>query len=142
MVRCTSFSIYAIFCFGLPEYLCTIGKDLRVSKTSITRSLCNQIFTSPIHWTEATNFPKSATHALDFGPGGLSGIGPLTARNFDGRGVRVIVIGERGKGDAELYDSTTVQREDNWGEKYAPRLVQSRYVPFSFESPDFVHDCC
>ncbi|KAJ3916064.1 fatty acid synthase [Lentinula edodes] len=109
----------------IPVFNTEDGKDLRASKTSITRSLCNQIFTSPIHWTEATNFPKSATHALDFGPGGLSGIGPLTARNFDGRGVRVIVIGERGKGDAELYDSTTVQREDNWGEKYAPRLVKS-----------------
>jgi len=63
---------------------------------------------------------------LDFGPGGLSGIGPLTGRNFDGKGVRVIVIGERGKGDAELYNSTEIKREKNWAEKYAPRLVKSK----------------
>ena len=99
---------------------------MRSFKTSITRSLCSQVLTSPIHWTKATNFPKTATHALDFGPGGISGIGPLTARNFDGKGVRVIVIGERGKGDAELYNSSSVTREDNWAEKYSPRLVKAK----------------
>jgi hypothetical protein len=68
-------------------------------------SLCDQIFTSPIQWTAATNFPETATHAIDFGPGGTSGIGPLTARNLDGRGVRVIIVGDKGKGGAEVYDS-------------------------------------
>ena len=29
---------------------------MRELKSSITRSLCNQIFTSPIHWSKATNF--------------------------------------------------------------------------------------
>jgi fatty acid synthase subunit alpha, fungi type len=61
------------------------GSDLREIKGSITCSLCDQIFTSPIHWTLATKFPESATHAVDFGPGGTSGIGPLTAKNMDGR---------------------------------------------------------
>lgn len=75
---------------------------------------------------KATNFPKSATHVLDFGPGGLGGISPLTARTFDGKGVRVIVIGERGKGDAEFYSSVVIKREDNRGEKYAPRLVKNK----------------
>ena len=51
----------------------------------------------PIHWSKATAFPDSATHAVDFGPGGLSGIGSLTARNLDGRGVRMIVIGEKAR---------------------------------------------
>lgn len=46
------------------------------------------ILTSPIHWSKATNSSENATHAIDFGPGGFSGIGPLTAKNFDGRGVR------------------------------------------------------
>jgi fatty acid synthase subunit alpha len=49
-----------------------------------------------------TDFPETATHAIDFGPGGTSGIGPLTARNLDGRGVRVVVVGEKGKGGAEV----------------------------------------
>ena len=53
-----------------------LGSDLRKLKTSITDSLCEQIFVKPIHWTKATEFPESATHAIDFGPGGMSGIGP------------------------------------------------------------------
>lgn len=101
---------------------------MRTLTTSVTRSLCDQIFTAPIHWTKAIDFPESATHAVDFGPGGLSGIGPLTARNFDGRGVRVIVVGDRAKGDAELYNSTSVKNEAWWGKEYAPALVKGRYV--------------
>ena len=69
---------------------------MRELNSSITCSLCNQIFTSPIHWSEATNFSETATHAIDFGLGGLSGIGP-SERNLDGRGVHVIVTGDRGK---------------------------------------------
>lgn len=101
---------------------------MRKATSSITRLLCEQIFTSPIHWTKATNFPETATHAIDFGPGGLSGIGPLTAKNFDGRGVRVIVAGEKGKGDAELYGSTGVKFEEWWSKKWSPSLIRTRYV--------------
>ena len=75
---------------------------MRNLKSSITRSLCDQIFTSPIHWPIATNFSETATHAIDFGLGGLSGIRPLTARNLDGHGVLFIVTGDKGRGDAEL----------------------------------------
>ena len=103
-----------------------IGSDMRELKSSITRSLCDQIFTSPIHWTKATNFPETATHAIDFGPGGLSGIGPLTARNFDGRGVRVVVAGEKGKGDVELFNSLDINYEACWNKRWSPGLVRTR----------------
>jgi fatty acid synthase subunit beta len=103
-----------------------LGTDLRQLSTSITQSLCEQIFTKPIHWSTATNFPESATHAVDFGPGGLSGIGPLTAKNLDGRGVRVIVVGDRAKGDPELYNAERVRYEEWWSKKYAPGLVKTR----------------
>jgi hypothetical protein len=43
---------------------------------------------------------------------GLSGIGSLSARNFDGHGIRVIVVGDKGKGDVELSDSLSVKYED------------------------------
>jgi fatty acid synthase subunit alpha, fungi type len=102
---------------------------MRQLKTSITRSLCEQVLTSPIHWTKSIDFPSTATHAVDFGPGGLSGIGPLTARHVSGRGIRVVVVGDKGKGDAELYDSQKVQRESNWGTAFAPSLVRTRSVP-------------
>ncbi|KAF8656258.1 hypothetical protein AX16_002694 [Volvariella volvacea WC 439] len=119
----------------IPVYNTEDGSDLRELTTSITRSLCDQIFTSPIHWTKATNFPESATHAIDFGPGGLSGIGPLTARNLDGRGVRVIVAGDKGKGDAELYTPLGVQYEEWWSKKFAPKLVRTSDGTIHLDTP-------
>jgi hypothetical protein len=103
-----------------------LGADLRELSTSLTRSLCEQVFSLHIHWTKATAFPDSATHAIDFGPGGLSGIGSLTARGLDGRGVRVLIVGEKGKNGAEVYDSTNVKHESWWSKKWTPRLVKTR----------------
>ncbi|KAJ3517947.1 hypothetical protein NLJ89_g178 [Agrocybe chaxingu] len=119
----------------VPVYNTEDGSDMRELKTSITRSLCEQIFTSPIHWTKATNFPETATHAIDFGPGGLSGIGPLTARNFDGRGVRVIVVGEKSKGDAELYSSISIKYEEWWSKRWSPGLVRTSDGKLHLDTP-------
>jgi fatty acid synthase subunit beta len=52
----------------------------------------------------------------------------LTARNFEGRGVHVIVLGEKGKGGAELYDSKNVKFEDWWTKKWTSKLVKTRWV--------------
>ncbi|KAF8314904.1 hypothetical protein DL93DRAFT_2166952, partial [Clavulina sp. PMI_390] len=111
---------------AVPVFHTGDGSDLRSLTTSLTRSICDQTFIFPLNWTKATSFPETATHAVDFGPGGLSGIGPLTARNLEGRGVRVVVLGEKGKGAAELYDSHAVKFEDWWSKKWAPRLVKTR----------------
>ncbi|KAJ6520570.1 hypothetical protein C8R45DRAFT_1058526 [Mycena sanguinolenta] len=108
----------------IPVFNTKDGTDLRQLSTSITKSLCEQVFTKPVHWTAATNFPENATHAVDFGPSGLSGIGPLTAKNLDGRGVRVIVVGDRTKGDPELYNAQNVRYEESWN-KFAPGLVKT-----------------
>ena len=105
-----------------------IGLNLRSHERSITHLLFQQIFTLPIHWARATDFPETATHAIDFGPGGLSGIGPLTARNLEGRGIRVIVVGDKSKGDAELFDSSHVTYEESWSKKFMPGLVRTMYV--------------
>lgn len=68
------------------------GTDLR-SSPDLLASLFTQIFTSPIFWaTKATAFPSSATHALDFGTGGASGIGSLCVRNWEGRGIRTVMV--------------------------------------------------
>jgi malonyl CoA-acyl carrier protein transacylase len=104
------------------------GSDLRKLSSSLVTSLCDQIFTSPIHWIKATSFPDSATHAIDFGPGGASGIGPLTGRNLEGRGVRIIVPGEKGKVGAEVYAAKGTKPETKWVEKYSPKLVKTKYV--------------
>ncbi|KAL4066936.1 hypothetical protein J3A83DRAFT_4165578 [Scleroderma citrinum] len=110
---------------GIPVFNTEDGSDMRELSSSITRSLCNQIFTSPIHWDIATGFPETATHIIDFGPGGVNGIGPLTARNLEGRGVRVIILGDKGRGEAELFDIDDVQYEQWWSKKYAPKLVKT-----------------
>ena len=69
--------------------------------------------------------PETATHAVDFGPGGLGGIGPLTARNLEGRGVCVIVLSEKGKNGAELFASSGVKYKDWWSKKWTPKLVKT-----------------
>ncbi|KAG8968299.1 3-oxoacyl-[acyl-carrier-protein] synthase [Tulasnella sp. 419] len=111
------------------------GSDLRNVDTSLTRSLCDQIFTQPIHWVKATNFPETATHAIDFGPGGPSGIGGLTARNLEGRGLRVVVIGDKGKNGAELYNSRSVRFEQWWTKKFTPGLVKTSDGKIHIDSP-------
>jgi fatty acid synthase subunit alpha, fungi type len=102
------------------------GSDLRLQTSSLTRSVCDQIFTKALHWPKATNLPEGTTRAVGFGAGGISGIGPLTARNLDGHGVHVIVIGEKGKGDAEFYSVCGVRKELSWIKKWAPSLVKTR----------------
>jgi fatty acid synthase subunit alpha, fungi type len=87
--------------------------------------LCDQIFTSPIHWSKATDFPASATHAIDFGPGGASGIGGLTQRNLEGRGIRVLIVGDKGKSGAEAFSAAPPRYEGKWSEKYVPKLVKT-----------------
>ncbi|KAF8525925.1 hypothetical protein BU17DRAFT_74311 [Hysterangium stoloniferum] len=120
---------------AIPVYNTDNGSDMRSMTGSITRSLSEQIFTQPIHWSEATRFPSSATHVVDFGPGGLSGIGGLTARNLEGRGVRVIIVGEKGKSSAELYNATTVRYEEWWSKKFAPRLVKTSDGKVQIDTP-------
>ena len=85
-----------------------------------------QIFTSPIHWTKATDFPKSTAHAIDFGPGGTSGIGPLMARNLEDRGIRVIVVGEKGPGGAEFYSGSSLKYDKCWADEYAPTVSEAK----------------
>ncbi|CAE6460687.1 unnamed protein product [Rhizoctonia solani] len=120
---------------GIAVYHTETGADLRELSTSITRSLCEQVLSLPIQWTKATAFPDSATHAIDFGPGGLSGIGPLTGRGLDGRGVRVVIVGEKGKNGAEVYDSTNVRRESWWSKKWTPRLVKTSDGKVQLDTP-------
>jgi len=101
------------------------GSDLRAQTGSLTRSVCDH-FTKALHWPKATDLPEGTTHAVDFGADGINGIGLLTARNLDGRGVRVIIIEEKGKGDAEFYSVRGVRKEPSWIKKWAPSLVKTR----------------
>src|SRR5882757_3056378 len=85
---------------SLTQFYSLSVSHLRARAGSFTSFICDQIFAKPLHGPKATDLPEVTTHTVDFGAGG---IGPLTARNLDGRGDRAIVIGEKGKGDAEFY---------------------------------------
>ena len=97
---------------------------MRKSTESITASLCEQIIHRPIFWAKATDFPTSPTHFIDFGPGGAGGIGPLTARNFEGKGAVSILMGK----NSELYESQSFRSSDRWSDVWSPKLIRLRYV--------------
>ncbi|KAK8022512.1 hypothetical protein PG993_013279 [Apiospora rasikravindrae] len=69
------------------------GLSIRASELHVPSPLLVRMITSePVFWAE-TDF-TSATHILDFGPGGTSGAGALTHRNVAGTAARVLVVGK------------------------------------------------
>ncbi|KAH8900072.1 beta subunit of fatty acid synthase [Thozetella sp. PMI_491] len=119
---------------GIPVYDTNSGKDIRQEvQGNIVSTLVRLITSDPVHWEKATVFP-GATHILDFGPGGISGLGILTSRNKDGTGVRVILAGtvngtvpEVGY-KPELFDRDeeyAVKYAVDWVKEYGPRLVKT-----------------
>lgn len=119
---------------GIPMYDTNTGKDIREDKSAnIVPSLVRMITNDPVNWETATVFP-GATHILDFGPGGISGLGVLTNRNKDGTGVRVILAGAIDGQNAEVgYKPELFDRDFNHAVKYAvdwlkehgPKLVKT-----------------
>lgn len=105
------------------------------SGTSIVQSVCDQIFTQPIHWSKATDVPSSVTTCIDFGTGGLSGIGGLTARNLEGRGVRTIIVSGVHPNSAELYNTKQLRREKKWMEDFQPKLVKTLSGEIKIDTP-------
>ncbi|KAH9897169.1 beta subunit of fatty acid synthase [Xylariomycetidae sp. FL2044] len=119
---------------GFAVYNTCTGGDLRDEvKGDIVPSLIRMITRDPVHWETATSFPD-ATHVLDFGPGGISGLGVLTSRNKEGTGVRVILAGTLDGAAQEVgYKSELFDRDEehavvyanNWVKEYGPRLVRT-----------------
>ncbi|VEU23428.1 DEKNAAC104691 [Brettanomyces naardenensis] len=120
---------------AIPVFDTYDGSDLRSFKNgSIPSRVVSLITTLPVHWVKATQF--KATHIVDFGPGGASGLGVLTHRNKEGTGVRIIVGGALGSsGDdteygykQELFDihRSSLKFAPNWLENYRPRLVKTK----------------
>lgn len=118
----------------IPVYNTNTGDDLRAEVTgNIVPTLINLIIKDQVNWERATVFP-GATHILDFGPGGVSGLGVLTSRNKDGTGVRVILVGtlegtvpEVGY-KAELFDrdeENAVKYAVDWVREHGPRLSRT-----------------
>ncbi|TPX12031.1 uncharacterized protein E0L32_007334 [Thyridium curvatum] len=119
---------------GTPVFDTNTGKDLREEvEGNIVPTLIRLITRDPVYWEKATVFPE-ATHILDFGPGGISGLGILTSRNKDGTGVRVILAGSVSGSVTEVgYKPELFDRDEehavkfaiDWVREYGPRLVKT-----------------
>ena len=122
----------------IPVYDTFDGKDLRDYTTgSIIERMVDCIIRLPVHWEQST--AVQATHIVDFGPGGVSGLGILTHRNKDGTGVRVIIAGtldinpEDDYGfKQELFDTCTAsttggfKQNLDWLREFRPTLVKTK----------------
>ncbi|KAK0643318.1 acyl transferase domain-containing protein [Cercophora newfieldiana] len=119
---------------GIPVFDTNTGKDLRDEvKGNVVPALVRMITSDPVNWEKATVFP-GATHILDFGPGGISGLGVLTSRNKEGTGVRVILAGTVNGTASEVgYKSELFDRDEehavkfsvDWVKEYGPKLVKT-----------------
>ncbi|KAJ5261466.1 hypothetical protein N7478_012061 [Penicillium angulare] len=118
---------------AIPVFHTKTGEDLRQqSGESAIPALVRMITHDAVNWEQATVFP-GATHIVDFGPGGISGLGVLTNRNKDGTGVRVILAGEMDGTNAEVgykpelfdRDEHSVKFAVDWVKEHGPRLVQT-----------------
>ncbi|KAH8802730.1 fatty acid synthase-like protein subunit beta [Xylogone sp. PMI_703] len=119
---------------GIPVYDTHTGEDIRETVSgNVVPKLIELITRDTVNWEQATVFPN-ATHILDFGPGGISGLGILTSRNKDGTGVRVILAGtiegtvpEVGY-KPELFDRDeehAVKYAVDWVKEHSPRLIKT-----------------
>ncbi|KAI9851557.1 MAG: beta subunit of fatty acid synthetase [Thelocarpon superellum] len=110
------------------------GDDLRQRGTeNIVPILVRLITHDKVHWKQATDFPN-ATHVIDFGPGGISGLGVLTNRIKEGTGVRVILAGAMDGTNAEVgYKPELFDRDEehavtyavDWVKEHGPRLIRT-----------------
>ncbi|KAI9832727.1 MAG: beta subunit of fatty acid synthetase [Phylliscum demangeonii] len=119
---------------GIAVYDTQTGRDLRqMGDENIVPRLVRMITQDAVNWERATVFPD-ATHIVDFGPGGISGLGVLTNRNKEGTGVRVILAGIMDGANTEVgYKPELFDRDEDHAVKYAvdwvkehgPRLVKT-----------------
>ncbi|KAF9636547.1 hypothetical protein BFW01_g7443 [Lasiodiplodia theobromae] len=117
-------------CLRIPVYHTSTGEDIStVGNFDLVPVLVRMVTEETVRWESATLF-EGATHIIEFGPGGPSGIGALTARMKDGAGVRVVLADRmEAAGDlgckVELFSprESDIQYGTNWAEEYQPRLV-------------------
>lgn len=117
----------------IPVYDTYSGENFQDSKADVTARVIECITQLPVQWEKATNF--DSTHILDFGPGGVSGVGVLTHRNKEGTGSRIIIAGaidlaiddEYGF-KQEIFNRSTdsVKWAPNWLNEFSPKLIKTK----------------
>ena len=111
-------------------------RDLKeVKGTNIVVALVRMITCSPVEWEQSTAWPKQkATYVLDFGPGGIVGVGLITHQNKEGSGLPVISVSSMdGRGTdigskQELFNRNEkhpVQYHTDWRARFGPRLIKT-----------------
>ena len=118
----------------IPVFNTNTGVDIRhEGEENIVPTLVRMITEDPVNWDKATVFSK-ATHIIDFGPGGISGLGVLTSRIKEGTGVRVILAGAIDGTNTEVgYKSELFDRDSghaikyavDWVKEHGPKLVKT-----------------
>ena len=112
---------------GIPVYDTSTGEDIRISSEhhdGVVPSLVEMICLRQVHWERAIAMP-GATHVLDFGTGTASGIGAMTSRMKDGRGVRVILCGALEGLSTEVGYKHELFAQELGDIKYAPDWLQA-----------------
>ena len=119
---------------AIPVFNTATGADVRQEEEdNVVPALVRMITEDPVDWDKATVFPK-ATHIIDFGPGGISGLGVLTSRIKEGTGVRVILAGAIDGTNTEVgYKTELFDRDEehavkyavNWVKEHGPKLVKT-----------------
>jgi fatty acid synthase subunit beta len=120
---------------GIPVYNTFTGEDIRnemKDEDNIVPCLVEMICQQPVLWEKAIAMPD-ATHILDFGPGGLSGIGGLTSRIKDGTGVRVVLAGTMNGTNTEVgykdevfaRNTQDVKYNTDWAQRFGPKLART-----------------
>ncbi|KAL8701009.1 MAG: hypothetical protein Q9224_000701 [Gallowayella concinna] len=118
---------------GIPVFDTATGIDISQEDGNVVPGLVRMITQDPVKWETATAFP-SATHVVDFGPGGISGLGVLTNRIKEGTGVRVILAGAMDGTNTEVgYKTELFDRDEehavkyavDWVKEHGPRLVKT-----------------
>lgn len=119
---------------GIPVYDTCTGVDIRQENSgNVVPSLVQMITQNSVEWEKAT-VCQGATHIVDFGPGGISGLGVLTHRNKDGTGVRVILAGAIDGTNSEVgYKTELFDRDEahaviyaaDWVKEHGPKLIKN-----------------
>lgn len=117
----------------IPVYDTYSGENFQDATGCVISRVTKCITQLPVHWEAATNF--ESTHLLDFGPGGVSGLGVLTHRNKEGTGARIIIAGalEVSVDDEygfkqELFNKNvdSIKWAPNWLDEYKPKLAKTK----------------
>ncbi|KAK6458738.1 S-acyl fatty acid synthase thioesterase [Scheffersomyces xylosifermentans] len=110
-------------------------QDFKESSESITDRVVKCITQLRVNWEDAT--AVNATHMIDFGPGGVSGVGILTHRNKEGTGSRIIIAGALDINPVddeygfkhEIFhasSSKSIKWAPNWLDEFKPTLVKNK----------------